>query len=293
MEKIQISYTMLNDCPCVKSKSGGNKIYQLSEDEVLKIFSLNYSMKFHCYSGYSLEEKILNSEKYCCDSAIVSPKKAAYYGDTLVGYTEEKVDGESIFLFYRNVYDSCSDLYPLACLYSKLEEHVRNASDVVFPDLCTLGNVLVSGIDEEMVVKFVDYDGLQVDCYPSMNISSLLGDFNQYKNSKYLSSGKLFTKELDKRSLAQLYFLLAFHIDLNCVGHLHPDCNRPMTSDDLFWMIGLDDEVVQNKIRKFFSTDVASEYLGDDVFRIADQYEVEEISHPYGFPYKAKKLRKK
>ena len=83
--------------------------------------------------------------------------------------------------------------------YGYLEKIIdeANKEGVVFPDLCSEGNVL---FNPRGLLGLVDYDGLQVgDDKSIVYLSSALGDAAQYENSKY------------KRAHGPLWFKLQMH----------------------------------------------------------------------------------
>lgn len=98
--------------------------------------------------------------------------------------------------------------------------------------------------------------------------------------SKYINSDMSFKKELDIKSLIHLYFLTTFHMDLTKVGQFYPGTNNRVTLDDFFNCIHLDDWDIMDKVYKVMYGNSSNEYLGDDVFRIADTYRM----HAYPVP---------
>lgn len=97
-------------------------------------------------------------------------------------------------------------------------------------------------------------------------------------NTKYFTNESLFTKELDQKSSIFLYFLDTFNVNLNKVGMIDPSNGKPITLNDIFSFINLDDDDLCHKTWKIFQNDRANEYLGDDVFRIADKYNMNVLA---------------
>ena len=133
-------------------------------------------------------------------------------------------------------------------------------------------------MDNKGNVQFIDYDGLQIGGHRALSISTSLGDPTKLINTKYGTSDLFFTKELDKKSSIILYFLTAFNVNLNTVGIINPDTGTPITLDDVFEIIKLDDPDVCHKVWKTFQDDQQNEFLGDDVFRLADKYDVKILA---------------
>ena len=67
-------------------------------------------------------------------------------------------------------------------------------------------------------------------------------------------------------------------LPLNTVGIINPDTGTPITLDDVFEIIKLDDPDVCHKVWKTFQDDQQNEFLGDDVFRLADKYDVKILA---------------
>ena len=173
--------------------------------------------------------------------------------------------------------------------HMKLESIVKRGNDagIVFPDLCTCDNIF---IDSSGNMNFIDYDGLQVGNHITPILSTSLGRQEQYLCSKYYKNG-LFTPELDKKSLIILYFLTAFNINLGKVGMINPANNDEVTLDFVFESIGLDDYDIQDKVWKCLQSKYKNEFLGDDVYHIADYYDM--IAVPIGNGKYVKRLIKK
>lgn len=279
MKKIQITESFLNGLKCVSADE--NALFQTESGDILKILSPTYLSTFYYLTGQSLEDKILNAKEILNVPEIIVPKSAAYIGRDFVGYFTDCAQGIS-FVDYN-----CSltlsdqeDLYKFAEMYSAIEKPVREASNVVFPDLCTCDNIFIQPSSNGYDVQFIDYDGLQVGKYKSCCISTALGDYIQMMESNYVNSDMSFQKSLDVKSLIHLYFLTAFHLDLTKVGQFYPGTNTRVTLDDIFNLIQLDDWDIMDKVYKVMYGNGSKEYLGDDVFRLADTYRM----HAYPAP---------
>lgn len=251
-------------------------IFKTNEGEIFKCFEPKY-LSFLDKGGINLERNILDSKPIDGVGDIITPNNAVYLNDSFLGYTADFVDGVDLDSYLRSlsVGQKC-DLEGYASLYHDIEKVVKDAKNVVFPDLCTLSNMMVT---DEGIIKFVDYDGLQVDDKKTACISTLLGEQEQYFNDKYLS-GELYTKELDKKSLIMLYFITTFNVDLNYVGKINQITGKIITLDDIFNQIGLHDDDIKHKVWKCFQINVENDYLGEDVDRISQEYDMEAISHP-------------
>lgn len=279
MKKIQITKNALNELRCISSNE--NALFQTESGDILKILSPSYLSTFYLFTGQSMEDKILNAKEISNVPEIIVPKGAAYIGNNFVGYFMDCANGKSFVDYNKSLsITEQEDLYKFAEMYTAIEKPVREASDVVFPDLCTCDNIFIQSSQGGYDVQFIDYDGLQIGKYKSFCVSTALGDYSQVMRSKYINSDMSFKKELDIKSLIHLYFLTTFHMDLTKVGQFYPGTNNRVTLDDFFNCIHLDDWDIMDKVYKVMYGNSSNEYLGDDVFRIADTYRM----HAYPVP---------
>lgn len=245
-------------------------ILKLNNGSILKIFHPEFIRNSKLVN---LEQKVLDAVPIKHSPEILVPTSAVY-SETgqFCGYTMP----EAVGIDYNTYDDKLTiaqrqDLRKYAQIHSKLEKVLRRNKDIVFPDFCTCDNIFV---DNKGNVQFIDYDGLQVGGHRALSISTSLGDPTKLLDTKYGTKDLFFTKELDKRSSIVLYFLTAFNVNLNNVGIINPDTGIPVTLDDFFEIINLDDQDVCHKVWKTFQDDQQNEFLGDDVFRLADKYDV-------------------
>lgn len=247
-------------------------IYQVADGRLLKMNS-DYLQSLYLMSGISYERKILDTKAHRV-SEIVSPLSAVYDKDLCRGFTMEQVKGIDLNQYVADfsLYDK-ANLLKYAKLYCKIEEAVKKANrlGIVIPDLCTCSNIM---IDQDGKIRLVDYDGLQFG--PSdkaLFTSSVLGDPDQFiGHSKYCKSILSYTAELDKRSLTMLLFLLIFNKDLKLVNQYVPSIGRKIELWEIFDLINLDDEIFMNKVAANLSFDKKGDYLGSDLMRIANNY---------------------
>lgn len=261
------------------SENEKSSVYELSDGSVLKIFS-NLSLLFYSITGINLERKISHFDGCKIVKGIIEPKKKVYSSDgRFIGFTSDKALGINYNKMdkYITMRQRC-DLKFYADIYFKLENIVKRANEkgIVFPDLCSCDNIMMDPYGD---INIVDYDGFQVANYPAISISSSLGDEAQYfeHKSKYIK-GNLFTPEIDKKSLIILYFLDALNIDLNKVGTLNPKTNEIITLQDVFNIIGLDDCDIMHKVWKLFHDNQTNEFLGYDLYRMVEKYNLSAVS---------------
>ena len=268
MEKVDLRSLIVSN---QISKSDSSNVFLLRDGSILKIFS-QLSQLMYTMAGISLEGKIITAKKIVNVPEIVVPKSAVYDGKRFVGYITDYIEGINFNDWDDNLsLDQRCDLLMYAEIYKKIEDIVKrgNAKKIIFPDLLTCDNIIFTA---DGSVRFIDYDGLQIGNYNSVAISTTLGDESEYMNPKYCSSPLHFTQNLDKASLIYFYFISALGIGLFNVGKLDPRTGKPITLDDVFEVINLDDDDIKHKVWKCFQKNCINSFLGDDVFRIAEKY---------------------
>lgn len=286
MQKIQAS-----DLKIKKIMNGSNKsiIYLLKDESILKLYNTKL-LSILKKLGIDHEKKILDTKELTNVPEIMTPKKAVYDGNIFIGYTMSKALGQDY-----NTYDDNLSLKDRENLLHYIKRHLlledivkrSNKENIVFPDLCTCDNIFING-DR---ISLIDYDGLQVKEHRVDTISTSLGEPSQYyKNRKYMTEDNLFTSELDKKSLIILFFLTTFNINLNKVGT--KTMGQTITLDDVFYFIGLEDYDIMNKVWKIFNNEVSNEFLGDDLYRLYDNYQLKVLNQVANNQY-IKKLIKK
>lgn len=193
---------------------------------------------------FNLERKILHSKKLV-GTDIVLPHTMYMDHDEVVGYTVPKILLPNIgdTLEKNKTFSNVSNvLLLLASRVKKLNEH-----GIIFPDLCTYGNVFYNAGANSF--KFIDYDGIQIFDTWSDSVSALIKyDFNpMYAAEKYTISGDfLWTSNIDRASIVALYLkkLLGVNILEDPTFALYQDVQ--MTEEGL---ISFDkDEFLQRKI---------------------------------------------
>lgn len=223
----------------------GMVTYDLGNGFILKVivetaFEKDELRDFKC----NLERKILYSKKLV-DSDIVLPHTMYMDHDEVVGYTVPKILLPNIgdTLEKNKTFSNVSNvLLLLASRVKKLNEH-----GIIFPDLCTYGNVFYNA--EANSFKFIDYDGIQIFDTWSDSVSALIKyDFNtMYAAEKYTIPGDfLWTSNIDRASIVALYLkkLLGVNILEDPIFSLYQDVQ--MTEEGL---ISFDkDEFLQRKI---------------------------------------------
>lgn len=225
--------------------ASGMVTYDLGNGFILKVivetaFEKDELRDFKC----NLERKILHS-KELVGTDIVLPHTMYMDHDEVVGYTVPKILLPNIgdTLEKNKTFSNVSNvLLLLASRVKKLNEH-----GIIFPDLCTYGNVFYDARTGSF--KFIDYDGIQIFDTWSDSVSALIKyDFNpMYASGKYTIPGDfLWTSNIDRASIVALYLkkLLGVNILEDPTFAFYQDTQ--MTEEGL---ISLDkDEFLQRKI---------------------------------------------
>ena len=244
--------------------------------------------------GIDIEKKISDSETFILPKEIVSPSSLVYLpSGEFTGYCMPYVEGKSL-REHAKVFLSLDEITEI---YRKLERIVKGSSDFVFPDLCSLDNVVIS----PKGIRLIDYDGMQTGKHMSSSISFNLcgstdGIFNDIlDNKKYCVDG-LFTKNLDKKSLAFLYVLITFGINLGDIASLKDENDRRIVLKGICQLQGLSGTSLEAKLENMFFSHNDDEYIGQDVLDIKSNYTVgfESSVAPNGqrISYRKLKLRK-
>lgn len=250
-------------------------LYRLTDGSLLKVFKDDF-LDLAVSRGVSLEKKILDSEFLKSSYRINLPTGSYYDKDgKFKAYSINEVCGANLHSYMMGL-TSCEklDLNNQALIYSSLESVVRNNPTIVFPDLCTRENFI---INNDFDITAIDFDGLQFGNNHVLGMSDMLGNYAQYDNLKYMTHDGFFTKNLDKKSLIYLYFLNTFHIKLTAVDYVNDPDEKIRLLCQIFMAIGLDDHSVVDKVWKIYCNDQENEYLGEDVFRLADRYKLVNI----------------
>lgn len=186
------------------NSASGMVTYDLKNGLILKVivetaFEKDELRDFKC----NLERKILYSKKIV-DSDIVLPHTMYMDHDEVVGYTVPKILLPNIgdTLEKNKTFSNVSNV--LLLLTNKVEK--LNEQGIVFPDLCTYGNIFYDAGTNN--IKFIDYDGIQIFDTWSDSVSALIKyDFNpMYASGKYTVPGNfLWTSNIDRASIVALY----------------------------------------------------------------------------------------
>lgn len=263
MEKMKLTMESLSGSILLSSGFDGN-LYRLSDGSILKLFHYVY-WDFYAKKIVDMEEKMLQADTIH-HPRIVVPDKICCMDNYVAGYIRRDVSGRSFTDVFSNESDNDKvNLYRYALIHHNLESVVEECSDIVFPCLCDGTGIY---LEQDFKPYFVNFEELQHGTFRAGRVSKKFGLRTDSNDSKYLNNG-LFTKNLDKMSSIYLYFLNTFNVDLS---------KTDSTSvGEVFNRLGLKDDDICHKVWSLFDKDSDNDFLGDDVFRIAEEYDMRVV----------------
>ena len=265
MEKMKLTMESLSGSILLSSDFDGN-LYRLSDGSILKLFNAVY-LDSYKRQNIDLKEKMLQVETIHHPRIIV-PDRMCCMDDDVAGYIRRDVSGRSFTEVFSNESDNDKvNLYRYALIHHNLESVVEECSDIVFPCLCDETGIYLG---QDFKPYFVNFEELQHGTFRAGRVSKKLGLKTDSNDSRYLSDG-LFTKNLDKMSSIYLYFLNTFNVDLSKFDST--------SVGEVFNRLGLKDDDICHKVWSLFDKDYdnVNDFLGDDVFRIAEEYDMRVV----------------
>lgn len=248
-------------------------VYLLKDGRFFKMFNPIF-IKLLKNNGSDIERKILDAKKIDNVPEIIIPESIVYDKNYFLGYTILPAKGISFVEDEDNKSkEERCNLYRYALEQVKLENVVKRANNegIVFPDLLTCDNIFIS----DLGYQFIDYDGIKIGNIPVLQLSTMLGDDEQYEIPKYMDNNSLYNSNLDKKSLLFLYYLSAFNINLNMVGVTNPYDGKIITLDDVFNIIGLKNYDLMQATYLAVNDKVNDNiYLDSIPYQIADEYDL-------------------
>lgn len=243
-------------------------IYRLEDGRILKTIKpiiIELCEKFNL----NYEEKIKSSLADDIDE-IIKPLTIIYDNNKCIGYTMEEVIGKPLGDYEKEISlkEQC-DFNHYLKIYPKLEQIIKhgNKKGIVFPDLCTAGNVIITPNEE---IRLIDFDGLQFGPKDkAISMSNSLGNPAKYIENKKFSKFRFhFTSEIDKACLTLLFYLLIFRVNINNVGVFN-GFDAPLTYEEIFKYINLKDQNLINKTITNLSERGNGGFLETDLERLA------------------------
>jgi len=255
-------------------------VIRLVNGDILKVFTPLY-LKVLQLDGINLERDLSNHENIKLASSILKPKSLVYSSNgSFEGYISKGFnthDTNFATFVARSIARRDLSLEEITVIYKKLEDIVRKNPEVVFPSLCDLTGIYIS---DDNKFKISDFDELQIGESRVLGHSSRVEDKNNEtisNNKKYYNNG-LYTKNLDKKSLLHIYFLLTFGLDISSVP-------ANVNIDDILSTVGIEDSELSCKIKDMFYSEKDNEYLSSDLEKVACEYTLRKKcgNRPYDY----------
>ncbi len=269
----------LSDIKIEKSISKGesSEIFMLSNGDFIKIFNSEF-LKYPVFR-LIIEKKVLLGDKYRGDKDLLAPKAICYNNSNFVAYIMAPLSGMNLndYLCKHSI-NRLSDISLITELFLKIDNAIQrcNKKHIIFPDLCTIENIFIK---EDGSVKFIDYDGIQIEDCITFCFSSYFGNYQKYLIPKYYDdSSNLFNSNLDKKSLACIYFQTVLGCDLESTMRKlrwEYKASTDMALEMIFSELNLRDYDFAQKISNLYKNNVENEYIAEDAKRISDTYWME------------------
>lgn len=191
------------------------KTYDMNNGNIIKVVKsmdecMNMANRMFLRSNYQefmdkIYSKIEYSNNIVSDS-IALPNCIYLKDDEFIAYSVPKLDNYTDLdscLHKNNSFDEIS----LNIINLTKEVRKLNKLKINLPDLCNLSNVLINSKKE---LKFIDYDGMQIDKYISFSMSSLINySYMPFtENRKYCDINGFINNNFDKVSLYLIYLLI-------------------------------------------------------------------------------------
>ena len=278
MQKEYIDISKLKKFP-ILTETANSYIFKI-KDYILKIYKPAYIQDIKLIN-INIEEKILSARKFESIPEIEVPVSALYDIDTgiFLGAKYCYIKG----LTYGDYLDKNSCKYKKIIKYYDLFEDIFKRAEkesIVFPDFSNYDNLIVSNKKlTKRKLTLIDYEGIQIANHPATDVSKLLVPFSPHKTKliftpKYINK-LFFTQELNIYSEYALFFADLLNISIAEFGIDTTYENR--TLEDFFKIIGLKDYDLQNKIWKLFQQNEKNEFLGDDKYKLLEEYNIQSI----------------
>ena len=244
-------------------------IIQLPDGELLKILN-DALLEMIADTGFDLEERLEEIPNLTDFNHFALPTRMLEQNGVVNSYTMPYIPGVDFTDYYENIFD----LMSYANIHSQIEENIKEGhkNKIIFPGLCTTENIRIT---KDGKVFFIDYDGLQIKEMSPVGFSDFLGRPSEVLTRKYYDFDTgLFTKEIDIKSAIFLYFVDVFGVNLAMVNRKNPWTGQKVTLDIIFHLINLQEPSIQHKVWKLFQQSVPNEFLGEDMYRLAEKYKL-------------------
>ncbi len=199
--------SILRNAKLIRDSKGYMNTYLLGNGLIYKeVKREDYSLRHSLYRDDFIEclyLKLLLSSQLS-DHYLVLPKTVYMDHDDVVGYTVPFVNMASFEDFLRD----CNDLDFITDSFVLLSQAVKdmNREGIIFPDLGNASNIFYDPY--KRIIKFIDFDGLQVGNCDSFNVSLIMSDYDNpvFDQKKYFDRNTvLYSSNFDKATLLTLF----------------------------------------------------------------------------------------
>ena len=215
-----------------------------------------------------LEDLVLNGSGLVRSSDIIVPNAVVYNNCKFAGYLMPYFNGKSLREYSKRNF---LELDVITDIYKKVERVIKDSDNIVFPDLLTDGNIL---INDNHDIKFIDFDGFQIDYFPSLFFPIYLGQKEKYDGTKY-KDVDYFTKQLDIKSLVYLYIWMLFGIDMDYIDR-YDGSSQKKVIDMFIKDFDIQDDDLVHCITSLYG-DKENIYLGNFVDSISDNFNLKVV----------------
>ena len=295
MKKLQVKKfdpSILENATLIHNGSTYMDTYRLENGKIFKkiksydcfdIFGQNI---YHDFCN-NLCKKLLLSNSINNDNVVI-PDSMHMRKDDLVGYTVPFVNLKSFDYYLSN----SKDLAFITDSFIALSNGVKklHKDSIILPDLATPSNILFDPVTK--LVKFIDYDGLQIQDLCSFNTSSTMffGINLFFFNAKYYNiDNDIFTSDFDRASLLALYLLYTVNTRLaeyDSRFFTFDKENRKWNMKEkainyLLDFNGIKSSPLEDDIRRVYSNDVGNKFLNSSIEEMRKAYTLDFSRHTF------------
>lgn len=256
------NYTRIQGCK-------NSVIYNLKNGEYLKLVNRKLLGIINS-TGYSLETRLEAAEALRkLDHLSLPTSMVEQYGD-ITGYTTKEVQGK---VYTKDTFGL--DLKKITDLHHKIEICMQrnHGCNIVTPDLATPGNIMIMPNGE---LKFMDYEGMQVNFMQTFQHSLKIGTAEELKALGYINRiTEICTPKIDVLTATTLYLENIFGVNIvHFIHSMSKTASVEAIISVLFETIELDDDKMAQKVANLFIPYAKKEFLGKDMDRIVQRYEL-------------------
>ena len=238
------------------------------KSKVCKIFDPGH-IEARIEEDCDLEDLVLNGSGLVKSPDIIVPDAIVYNNCKFAGYLMPYFKGRCLREYSKRNF---LDLVTITDIYKKIERIIKCSDNIVFPDLLTAGNIL---INDNHDIKFIDFDGFQIDYFTSPFFPIYLGQKEKYDGTKY-KNGDYFTKQLDIKSLVYLYIWMLFGVDMDYIDR-YDGLSQKRVLDMFVKDFDIQHDDLVYCISSLYDDNKENIYLGNFVDSILKEFDLEVV----------------